>query len=159
MLEAVNSPFLNPEAEKFSALDVVIAVKILSTYDKMEMVKPLSFLEKIKFQLFKRNKKKIAEEVGRIIGHIFHSCSYPKLWEKEAKKTQEKSPWILSCLANNIRNGCSYEEAWTMPEGEAVWLSISHAIYNGSKIEILSTQEEEQLEQIKKQMQQPQPTE
>lgn len=160
MLEAVDSPFIKPECKDFKPIDIVIAAKIISTFDKMEMVKPLSFWEKFKFQIYKYNKHKVAEDVGRIIGHIYHSCSYPKLWEKEGKKTQEKAPWVLTCLANNVRNGCSYEEAWTMPEGEAVWMSISHAIYNGSKIEILSTQEEEQLELIRKQMENKnQPTE
>jgi hypothetical protein len=33
-----------------------------------------------------------------------------------------------------------------MPEGEAVWMSVASAIYNGSKLEILSTEEEKDLE-------------
>jgi hypothetical protein len=33
-----------------------------------------------------------------------------------------------------------------MPEGEAVWMSVCHAIYNGAKLDILSTQEEKELE-------------
>jgi len=49
-------------------------------------------------------------------------------------------------VANNVRNGCSLEEAWTMPEGEAVWMSVSHAVYNGAKIDVLSTDEEKELE-------------
>ncbi len=80
-----------------------------------------------------------------MIGHITNSCSYPKLWEKNDKKETERVPWVLSCIANNVRNGCTLEEAWTMPEGEAVWMSISHAIYNGAKIDVISTDEEEQM--------------
>jgi len=35
-----------------------------------------------------------------------------------------------------------------MPEGEAVWMSISHAIYNGSKIDVLSTDDEDMLDKF-----------
>jgi hypothetical protein len=32
-----------------------------------------------------------------------------------------------------------------MPEGEAVWMSISHAIYNGSEIEVVSTDDDKMI--------------
>ena len=35
-----------------------------------------------------------------------------------------------------------------MPEGEAVWMSISHALYNGAKINIVSTDDEEMLNEF-----------
>ena len=35
-----------------------------------------------------------------------------------------------------------------MPEGEAVWMSIAHAIYEGAKVDILSTDEEKELEKF-----------
>jgi hypothetical protein len=53
---------------------------------------------------------------------------------------------VLSCVANNVRNGFTLEESWTMPEGEAVWFNICHAMYNGSEIEVMSTDEETALE-------------
>ena len=36
-----------------------------------------------------------------------------------------------------------------MPEGEAVWMSVANAIYNGAKIDVLSTEEEKDLEKFK----------
>ena len=72
------------------------------------------------------------------------------MWKKEDKNKNnvENIPWVLSCISNLVRNGISLEEAWTMPEGEAVWMSIAHAIYNGAKIDILSTDEEKELEKF-----------
>jgi hypothetical protein len=32
-----------------------------------------------------------------------------------------------------------------MPEGEAVWMSISHGIYNGSDLQVVSTDDEKML--------------
>jgi hypothetical protein len=146
-LEAVDSPFTRNGYEGLNPYSVLMAIRILSTYDKAEMVKPLSLFDKLWMLYLTFNNKYYSAVIGTIIGCINVSCSYPKFWEKENKeKKKENIPWVLSCISNNVRNGCTLEEAWTMPEGEAVWLSIAHAIYNGAKIEILSTQEEKELE-------------
>lgn len=146
-LEAIDSPFVKSGFEGINPYTVLMAIRILSTYDKLEMVKPLSLIEKLWMLYLTFNNKYYSQVIGTIIGCINVSCSYPKFWEKEKKeKAKENMPWVLSCIANNVRNGCSLEEAWTMPEGEAVWMSISHAIYNGAKIDILSTEEEKELE-------------
>jgi len=145
MLEAINSPFLEPDKRGFTAMDLMRAIKIISTYDKKAVDEPFSFIEKIYIYLLNKSAKTLSRVCGFVIGHITNSCSYPKLWEKNDKKETERVPWVLSCIANNVRNGCTLEEAWTMPEGEAVWMSISHAIYNGAKIDVISTDEEEQM--------------
>lgn len=146
-LEAIDSPFVKNTLLGLNPYSVLIAIRILSTYDKADMVKPLSFIEKLWMLYLTWNNKYYSQVIGTIIGCINVSCSYPKFWEKENNgKSKENIPWVLSCVSNNVRNGCSLEEAWTMPEGEAVWMSISHAIYNGAKIDILSTNDEKELE-------------
>ena len=150
-LEAIKSPFLNPFKSNFSAKDVVLAVRILSCYDKEAFSKDINVWEQLQMIWLIMNPKRLARAAGRIVGVMTESCSYPKLWndeKKETKKIHENIPWILSCVANNIRNGCTLNEAWTMPEGEAVWLSISHAISNGSKIEVLSTDDEKMMDKF-----------
>lgn len=147
MLEAIDSPFLDFAKHGFTATDVIKAVRILSSYDKKVINQPINFMEKLHMILLNSNRKKLARSVGKIIGVITESCSYPKMWSKEGNmKAKENIPWVLSCVANNVRHGCTLEEAWTMPEGEAVWLSISHAVYNGSKIEVLSTDDEKMMD-------------
>ncbi len=152
VLEAIESPFLDPDKYQFNPIHVVMAARILSTYDKEEMARPLSFIEKFYVVLMSMSKKYYSRCIGTIFGCIRVSVSYPKLWEKEQSKENrkyEKIPFPLSCVANLCRNGIGLEEAWTMPEGEAVWMSVASAIYNGAKIDILSTQEEKDLENFK----------
>jgi len=147
LLESIDSPFLKPDDRSFSAKDVIWAIKIINTYDKSVIHESLSLQERMWMWVLNKSRFNLARTAGFILGHITNSCSYPKLWNKEDNnKKIENIPWTLSCVANNVRNGCSLEEAWTMPEGEAVWMSISHAVYNGAKIDVLSTKEEKELE-------------
>lgn len=148
-LETIESPFLDPANKKFDPVQVVMAARILSTYDKEEMARPLSFIEKLYVSRMAISKKYYSRCVGTILGCIKHSLSYPKLWQKEEKKGNkryEDIPFPLSCVASLCRNGVSLEEAWTMPEGEAVWMSVANAIYNGAKLDIISTEQEKDLE-------------
>jgi hypothetical protein len=150
-LESIGSPFLDPMGKTFRPLDVILAVRILSTYDKEKMSDRLTMMDKLHMMILNCSRKKLAYAIGRIIGCIQISCSYPKLWKKEKKEGQmhtEKMPMPLACIANLTRNGVGLEEAWTMPEGEAVWMSIAHAIYEGAKVDILSTDEEKELEKF-----------
>jgi len=147
LLESIDSPFLKPDDRSFSAKDVIWAIKIINTYDKSVIHESLSLQERMWMWVLNKSRFNLARTAGFILGHITNSCSYPKLWNKEDNnKKSENIPWTLSCVANNVRNGCSLEESWTMPEGEAVWMSISHAVYNGAKIDVLSTDEEKELE-------------
>jgi hypothetical protein len=148
-LEAIESPFLDPEKYEFNPVQVVMAARILSTYDKHEMGRPLSYIEKLYIARMTISKKYYSRCIGVILGCIKVSLSYPKFWKKEEKKENKKYedvPFPLSCVSNLCRNGVSLEEAWTMPEGEAVWMSVASAIYNGAKIDILSTEQEKDLE-------------
>jgi hypothetical protein len=144
-LEAIKSPFLNPNATKFNPVDVINAVKILSTYDKEGMVEPLSLRDKYHLLLLVFSVKKMVKSVGTIMGIMNISCSYPKTWDKK-QGAKNNVPWVLGCVSNLVRNGCTMEEAWTMPEGEAIWMALSHSIYEGAKIDILTTDEEKELE-------------
>lgn len=127
-------------------MDVLYAVRIMSTFDKVRIKEPITLREQFHLVLLNSSKDRLARNVGRVIGIMLESCSYPKLWSKQEKKSKENIPWTLACVANNVRNGCSLEEAWTMPEGEAVWMSISHGIYNGSDVQVISTDEENMLD-------------
>jgi hypothetical protein len=149
VMESIDSPFLDPGNKKFDPVKVVIAARILSTYNKEEMSRPLSFVEKMYATWMYLNKKYYSRSVGRILGCMRVSLSYPKFWEKSENnknKKFESIPYPLACVSSLCRNGVSLEEAWTMPEGEAVWMSVANAIYNGAKMEVLSTDEEKDLE-------------
>jgi hypothetical protein len=150
-LEAIESPFLDPANKKFDPVAVIMAARILSTYDKEEMARPLSLIEKLYVARMAISKKYYSRCLGTILGCIQVSISYPKFWEKDDKKENRKFepiPFPLACISSLCRNGVGLEEAWTMPEGEAVWMSVANAIYNGAKLEVLSTEEEKELEKF-----------
>ena len=150
-LETLESPFLDPTKGKFDPVAVVMAARILSTYDKEEMAKPLSFVEKLYIARMAVSKKYFSRCVGQILGCIQVSLSYPKFWQKDENKENRKFesiPFPLACIASLCRNGVDLESAWTMPEGEAVWMSVANAIYNGAKLDVLSTDEEKELEKF-----------
>ena len=144
-LESIDSPFLNHKDRSFKVMDVIYAVRVMSTLGKARINAPITLSEQFYIIYLNANRNRLARAVGRVLGIIWESCSYPKLWSNKDKKTKENIPWTLACVANNVRNGCSLEEAWTMPEGEAVWMSISHGIYNGSDIEIISTDDDNMI--------------
>jgi hypothetical protein len=145
-LEAIDSPFLDFQKRSFTAIDVIRAVRVMSKYDKVYVNSPITLREQFHLIWLNSSRKRLARAVGRIIGIITESCSYPKVWSKKDNKVKENIPWTLACVANNVRNGCTLEEAWTMPEGEAVWMSISHGVYNGSEIEIISSDDDQMLD-------------
>ena len=145
LLEAIDSPFLQPLDRVITAEDVILAAKILSTYDKVVFTEKLGFTDRLRVKALEMGNRLKSLYAGYIYGHIVNGCSYPKTWKQEGKK-YEKIPWVLSCVANNVRNGFTLEEAWTMPEGEAVWFNICHAMYNGSEVEVMSTDEETALD-------------
>jgi hypothetical protein len=123
-----------------------MAVRIMSTLDKVRVGAPMNLREQFYLIWLNASQDRLARAVGRVLGIMFESCSYPKIWTKQEKKVKENIPWTLACVANNVRHGCSLEEAWTMPEGEAVWMSISHGIYNGSDVQIVSTDDDAMLD-------------
>jgi len=145
-LESIDSPFLDYQNRSFRAIDVIYAVRVMSTFDKVRINAPITLREQFHIILLNSSRKRLARAVGRVLGVILESCSYPKVWSKKDSKVKENIPWTLACVANNVRNGCSLEEAWTMPEGEAVWMSISHGIYNGSDVQIVSTDDDAMLD-------------
>lgn len=145
-LEAIDSPFLDYQKRSFKAVDVIMAVRIMSTLDKVRVGAPMNLREQFYLIWLNASQDRLARAVGRVLGIMFESCSYPKIWTKQEKKVKENIPWTLACVANNVRHGCSLEEAWTMPEGEAVWMSISHGIYNGSDVQIVSTDDDAMLD-------------
>ena len=146
-LEAMGSPVLALGEKPITAFDLVVAARVLSTYDYEQMVRPLSFGERWRIWRLTRNRLAFISELAKLIGVMLTSCSYPKFWKKENEgRKAETVPWVLTCVSNLVNHGCSLEEAWTMPEGEAVWMTVANAIADGNKLEVLSTEDEEMMD-------------
>ena len=136
-LHAVESPFVTPGKE-VSVLDLFVAVKICSE----QSIRRLSLMDVIRIAYIKAKPE-------RIEGYImaFHSYSnienWPKFWEKEKKAGGSNGvPWILSVASSLIGNGWSEEDAWSLPESQAVWYHTAISINNGNDVSIMSEQDE-----------------
>lgn len=147
-LHAVESPFVTPGKE-VSVLDLFVAVKICSE----KSIRRLSFMDVVRMSFIKAKPNKIE---GYIMA--FHDYSnvanWPKFWEKEKRQGGSNGvPWMLSVVSNLISNGWSEEDAWSLPESQAIWYHSAISINNGNDVSIMSEQDEDVMknfEQIAK---------
>jgi hypothetical protein len=89
----------------------------------------------------KSNKKLFIGECAKLILYFEAQNLWPRFWQKKSKAKDTGIHWMLGIIASLMRNGCTYEEAWTMPESEAIWLNMAHAQANGSDVQIVSETE------------------
>ena len=147
-LHAVESPFVTPGKE-VSVLDLFVAVKICSE----KSIRRLSFMDVVRMSFIKAKPNKIE---GYIMA--FHDYSnvanWPKFLEKEKRQGGSNGvPWMLSVVSNLISNGWSEEDAWSLPESQAIWYHSAISINNGNDVSIMSEQDEDVMknfEQIAK---------
>jgi hypothetical protein len=85
-LEAINSPFLDFKNRSFTAKDVLMAVRIMSTLNKVYISSQITLREQFYLILMNSSRARLSRAVGRITGVILESCSYPKLWSKNNSK-------------------------------------------------------------------------
>ena len=150
-LEAIGSPIIQTHLEA-TAKDVLAACRILSSHDLTALRKPPTFSEGLWLARMSWNKKALIAEAVKLHYYFEAQSLWPRFWEKEnAGRSGGSVPWPLAVVASLIRNGATLEEAWTMPEAEAVWLHVAHSVASGADISVVSDTEWEAMEEYKKQ--------
>lgn len=144
-LEGIGSPFLEDQAE-LTAGDLIVALKVCAD-ERIDKPTLQDSWINLKLAL---SKPLLARACAALIKHIDRPDAYPKFWERKDKRAGSAStvPWQLSVACNLIRNGVSYQDAFTMPEAKAFWLSAAFSIQQGSKLEFISTEDEDLIEQL-----------
>jgi hypothetical protein len=89
-------------------------------------------------------------EIKKLVTYFKAQSLWPRFWEKENSKNDNGIPWHLSIIAGLTRYGCTLQEAWTMPESEAVWLYIAHCKAKGAKIDLVTEFEWEAMQKYLK---------
>ena len=148
LLEAFKSPFLN-DPLKSKPIDVIIAARVFSQND---LINPSDF--KATDEDRKWMDAMIADgtmflaQISSVSNFINENAKWPVFWSANAKKKHRDRgiPWVLNVVCNLAKNGIPLEQAWTMPECQAVWMHSAFAIGEGSDIDIIS---EDDLEAIK----------
>lgn len=144
-LEAAESPLLRSGAG-IRPLDLLVAVKICSG----ERLDKLTWKDSWYLGKMTANGDYFAEQIERFSNYVLVSA-WPKFWERKSKSMETSGiPWPLSVVANLVANNISEERAWTMPECQAIWLNSSFAICKGAELKVLTTEDEELIEQLEK---------
>ena len=140
-LTAIGSPVLTQDKD-VTGSDLIAAVRILSSRTIEEVRRPTTWREAWWASRLRRNRSLLIAEASKLIVYFQAQSLWPRFWEKAKKPSQDcGTPWELVVVASLIRNGCTTEEAWTMPESEAVWLHIAHVQANGADVQIVSETE------------------
>ena len=149
-LEAIDSPLLNLE-KTVSPAELIASIRILSTHNIENVRKPASWSEIWWSFRLSRNRQLLIDECYKLSVYMMEQSLWPRFWVNEESESKSSSvPRQLTMVASLMRNGCTLEQAWTMPESEAVWLHIAHCSAAGSKIQIVSDVEWKAMETYKK---------
>ena len=146
-LLAINSPLVNTHRD-IEPLDLVLAVQICSERRFGE----LTWLDHWYLHKLARNKEYFIKTIRQFTAYA-HQSIWPKFWEKTDKTGGSNDGgigWPLMVIANLISNGIAEDRAWNMPECQAIWLSTAFIKIKGGDVNVLTTEEEEFMEQERK---------
>jgi len=143
-LLALDSPFMQEGDPTITPSDLLLAVKVCAEEDLAPTWRDT--WEGIKLT---RSRKYMGEE-GRKFLLYAGSANWPKFWEATKRDGNTTgSPWILSIVCNLVKHGVPEERAWNMPEAQAIWMSTGFlANEPGNEVKVLTTDEEEMLDQV-----------
>ena len=134
-----------------SPQDLLLACHVLSTYDLREML--VVKADKQDEKMFKHmflDDDVYKQEMDKFVKYLSYHDASPILWNKKSNNAHGRGvPSILACVSSLMRNGFSYEQAWTMSETEAVWFYVANSIAAGSDIDVVGVEDKMAMEQLK----------
>lgn len=138
LLQEIDSPLLIPD-KIVSPQDLIIAARILSTYNLREMLEiAATKAEKDLFVKIFTDNSEYQKEMAKMSEYMVMQDNMPVIWDKKNTSATKGIPIVLACVTNLTRNGIGYEQAWTMPEAEAMWMYLANVIADGGDIHILT---------------------
>jgi hypothetical protein len=149
ILMSVESPFATGQGMP-KPIDVIIAAKVLSS-KSADVLSSTDPTDKDVEWMRKMDKSETtyAIECSKVLSAIEQQALWPSFWEKKKEEVGNGVPWILSVVCTLVKSGVPLEDAWTMPESQAIWMSASFAISEGAKIYIVTDKDIEAMEHLK----------
>lgn len=145
-LTAVKSPVLSIEKE-ITPNDLLLALRILSTHNLNDIRKPWTLREQFLLGYYNFHKINFIKAVSKLVTYFDAQSLWPKFWESDKKSKASCIPWELTVISGLTRNGINLEEAYTMPEADAVWLYFAHIRAEGAEIHIITDEEEKAMKE------------
>lgn len=150
-LEAINSPLLPGTFQtKFKPSDIILAARICSISDPFKAVTDSKFMDSFRVVVYANNPKLMNKELEAWKNYIIDTASHPNVSGKKSKDQKNRGlDWKLSVVTSLIKIGFSEEQAWTMPEGRAMFYFFADAIKSGADLDITTTEQEDKLPMAK----------
>ena len=133
-------------SKAFKPSDIILAARICSISDPFKAVTDSKFMDVVRASIYEHNEKKLLEQILLWKRYIKDTADHPVVSGKKSKDQRNRGvDWTLSVASSLIEMGFSEEQAWTMPEGRAMFYFFSNAIKSGADLEIVTTEQEEKL--------------
>lgn len=148
ILQEIESPLIIPD-KLVSPQDLIIAARILSTYDLKEMLSVTASQAEadVFYRLFLDNEE-YKRQMDKMSEYMNMQDNMPIMWDKKKNSASRGVPVVLACITNLTRNGIGYEKAWTMPEAEAMWMYLANVIADGGDINILTQEDIDSMKHL-----------
>lgn len=147
-LLSIESPLVTTTEQGITPRDLLIAAKVCAEESDLRV----GFFDDVRLRVFEYQPEKFAVEVARFVAHC-HLDAWPKYWDGP-KSTDSADgvgiPWPLMIVTNLVANGIDEQRAWEMPEAQAIWLSTAFSTRAGARVNLLTTEEEELMEAIRR---------
>lgn len=149
MLLALGSPLVEQNGP-VTAVDLIIAAHVCSE----KVIGDFSLWDRVWIWRLSRDGELMAKAV-KVFTEYVGLDDWPKFWSRtEATKGKAEDtgvPWILAVVANLIQGGMTEEEAWNVPESQAIWYNSAFAMNKGADLSLMTTEEEKMMEELSKQ--------
>jgi hypothetical protein len=147
-LLSIESPLVTTTEHGITPTDLLIAVKVCAEESDLRV----GFWDEVRLRIYHYHPERFSAEVARFVEHC-HLGAWPKYWE--SSKTSDSAdgvgiPWPLMIVTNLVANGIEEQRAWEMPETQAIWLSTAFSVRGGAKVNLLTTEEEEFMETVRR---------
>lgn len=146
VLDAIGSPFLpggtviNP-----TPADLVLAARVCATPDPFKAIRP-TFLDGWRIIRLGNSARRYAKEVLAWQAYVMDTAQHPRVGGKPSPHKKDRGvDWTLSVVVSLMEMGFTEEQAWTMPEGRAMYYFFTRAIREGAEIDITTTSMEDKL--------------
>lgn len=152
-LQAIDSPLLpgSPKAGETSPSDLILAARICSIPDPFLAVKAGSWKDAITWLRATAKPLWFISEVKAWRSYMLDTATHPVVATKTDRpgRRDRGVDWMLSVVVSLMEMGFSEEEAWTMPEGRAMFYFFARAIREGAEIDIVTTEHDRKIPQAK----------
>jgi hypothetical protein len=148
ILSEIGSPLLE-DNKVVSPEDLIVASRILATHSLKEMLAiKASKAEGDMFLKVFLDNEAYKQELGKMSEYFNMQDNMPIIWDKKNSNASKGINVLLACVTNLTRNGIGYEQAWTMPEAEAMWMYIANVVADGGDVCILTQADLDSMKQL-----------